>query len=122
VDILLKGRGVRLTAQTRRTAEHKLSKLDRPSWPDILRVEVEVMGEHNPRIVDKYHVQAAAVTPRRTFRAESGGPDVDSSLDRVVERLRRQISTYRSKRTTRPAGKAVRLESGGTSPEGSGAE
>ena len=117
MDVVMKGRGIRLTEQMRRAIEGKLAKLERRPRPGVLRVEVEVLGEPNPRVGLRYRVQVAAITARKTFRAEGGGPDVDSSLDQVIARIRRQISTYRSKRASRPPAKPGGLQSG-TGPEG----
>jgi len=50
------------------------------------------------------------VTPRRTFRSEAPGPTIEAALDLALERLERQISTYRSKREarlTRPASHTI---------------
>ncbi|HEY1331337.1 MAG TPA: HPF/RaiA family ribosome-associated protein [Actinomycetota bacterium] len=121
MDVVVKGRGIRLTEAMRHAVTTKLAKLERRPRPDVLRVEVEVLGEPNPRVGSRYRVQVAAVTARRTFRAEGGGPDVDSSLDQVVERIRRQIATYRGKKATRPPAKHGGLQSGagshGPAPE-----
>ena len=48
MDLVLKGRGVRITDQIRRTTEHKLAKISRLD-PRAQRIEVEVIEERNPR-------------------------------------------------------------------------
>jgi ribosomal subunit interface protein len=96
VDLILKGRGMRLTEQIRRTAEHKLAKLERVD-PRVQRLEVEITKEHNPRIDGSHRVEVAADTTRHVFRAEGSGSDVDSALDQAIQRLERQITSYRGK-------------------------
>ena len=49
MDLVVKGRGVRITDQIRKTAEQKLGKLARID-PRVTRLEVEVTKEPNPRI------------------------------------------------------------------------
>jgi len=100
VDLVLKGRGVRITEQLRRTAEQKVGKLTRLD-PRVTRLEVEVTKEPNPRIGGGHRVEVACTTPRRVFRAQAAGEDVTSALDQVIRRLERQISSYRGKLRSR---------------------
>jgi ribosomal subunit interface protein len=107
MDLVLRGRGIRITDKVRHAAEHKLGKLDRPRRPLVQRLEVEVIGERNPRIGQSHRVEVACETPHHTFRAVGTGTDVDSALDTAVSRLERQIATYRSKRATRSSAKGI---------------
>jgi ribosomal subunit interface protein len=104
VDLVLKGRGVRITDQIRKTAEHKTAKIERLE-PRVRRLEIELTLEHNPRIYGSHRVEMACDTARRVFRAAGTGKDVDTALDQVIERLERQITRYRGKlRDRRQAG------------------
>ena len=96
MDLVLKGRGVRITDQVRRIAEHKLAKVARVD-PRVRRLEVEITIERNSRIGGTHHVEVSCSSGRRVFRAEASGHDVDSALDQVVEHLDRQITSYRGK-------------------------
>ena len=115
MDLVLKGRGVRITDQVRRTAEHKLAKIERLQ-PRVVRVEVELFEERNPRIDGHHRVEIAADTSRETFRAEGAGPELESALDQVIDRLERQISTRRGKLRDRWTRRRNRLQSPRTSP------
>jgi ribosomal subunit interface protein len=99
LDLVLKGRGVRITDQIRKVAEHKLGKLGRID-PRVTRLEVEII-ERNPRTGGSHHVEVTCDTPRHVFRAEGSGHDVDSALDQVIAKLERQFSTYRGKLRSR---------------------
>jgi ribosomal subunit interface protein len=101
LDLVLKGRGVRITEHVRRAAEHKLARIQRLR---VRRLEVEIIGERNPRIDGRHRVEIAADTTNRVFRARGSGHDVDSALDQVVDRLERQISDYRGKMRGRRQG------------------
>jgi ribosomal subunit interface protein len=104
MDVVLRGRGLRITDQIRKVAEHKLGKLGRIE-PRVTRLEVEIIGERNPRIDGSHRVEVTCDTPRRVFRAQGSGHDVDTALDQVTARLERQLATYRGKlRNRRQAG------------------
>jgi ribosomal subunit interface protein len=96
VDVIVKGRGARITDQVRRMAEHKLAKLARFD-PRVRRVEVEIIDEGNPRIDGGHRVEVACDSARTVFRAAGSGSDVESALDQAVQRLERQITAHRGK-------------------------
>lgn len=107
MDLVLKGRGVRITDQIRKTAEHKTAKIERLE-PRVRRLEIEITLEHNPRIIGSHHVNVACDTARHVFRAAGSGHDVDTALDQVIQRLERQINSHRGKlRDRRKAGPMV---------------
>ncbi|HCO02821.1 MAG TPA: ribosome-associated translation inhibitor RaiA [Actinobacteria bacterium] len=117
MDLILKGRGMRVTDRIRETAEHKLSKLERLDHA-VSRIEVELIEEHNPRLGANHHrVEVACVSRRRTYRAEAAGRDVDSALAEVADRLERQISTQRGKLRHRLTRRPDGLQSSRTSSE-----
>lgn len=114
MDLVVKGRGDRVTGRTRSHVERKLSRLSRLD-PRLDRVEVEVIWETRGRIGGGHRVEASCRSGRRIFRASATGPDVDTAVDRLVERLERQITDDRSRRRSRMLGGANRLKSRGVS-------
>ena len=107
MDVILKGRGVRITEQVRKAAEHKLSKIGRLE-PRVRRLEVEFIEERNPRIDGHHRVEVTCDSVRRVFRAHGAGRDINTALDQVVERLEKQISSRRGRlRNRRHAGPMV---------------
>ena len=119
MDLVLKARGMRITDQIRRTAERKLSKVERLE-PRVVRLEVELIEERNPRIEGSHRVEVACETARETFRAEGSGPDVETALDEVIQHLERRISGHRGKVRRRWIRRGNRLQSPGTSPQEAG--
>ena len=104
MDLVLKGRGVRITEQMKKTAEAKLAKIERID-PRVSRVEVEVVLEHNPRIEGNHLVEVSCTRGRGVLRAHAAGRDLDGALDQVIARLERQLTSYRGKlRARRQAG------------------
>jgi len=104
MDLVLKGRGVRITEQMKKKAEAKLAKIQRID-PHVSRLEVEVILEHNPRIEGSHRVEVACTRDRGVLRAHAAGQDFESALDQTIERLERQLVSYRGKlRSRRQAG------------------
>jgi ribosomal subunit interface protein len=121
MELVVRGRGVRVTEQLRGTVRRKLDKLARIE-PRAVRVEVEVISERNPRQDGAKRMEATLETPRHTFRARAQARDVDLGLDQLVERLERQVRDHREKRRNQILDGANRLKSARTSPEGQTAE
>ena len=101
MEFAFKGRGIRPTDEIRRTAEHKLSRLGRME-PRATHLEVEVIARRNPRLAS-FLVEGALTTPRKTFRAHGEASDVPTAIDRLAERLERQVRDHHSRRRARPA-------------------
>jgi len=121
MDVVLKGRGTRITDHVRSAADRKLSRLAR-MHPGVVRVELEVITERNPRLGGIKRVEAALETPRKTFRAHAEGSDVDSAIDQVAEKLERQLRDHNTKRRTKLMTGASRLKSAKEAPGAVGSE
>lgn len=102
MDLTFTGRGVGVSDAVRETAEHKLASVSRLE-PRITRIDLEFISEHHPRLDGTTRVEAAVHVPRKTFRAEAEAADVPTALDRVVERLERQIRDQHGRRRRRMA-------------------
>jgi ribosomal subunit interface protein len=110
MEVVLKGRGARVAQRLRQVTEHKLARIERLE-PTLSRLEVVVSVEKNPRQGGLHRVEAAAATPRKTYRAHADATDVDSALDVVAERLERQILDHRNRRRARRNAGAGRVKS-----------
>ncbi len=121
MDVVLKGRGTRITDHLRSAAVRKLSRLARMQ-PRVVRVELEVITERNPKLGGIKRVEAAVATPRRTFRAHAESSDVDSAIDQVAEKLERQLRDDNTKRRTKLITGAGRLGSVKAGPGAGGSE
>src|SRR5262245_6508150 len=123
MELVLKGRGTRVAPRVRQVTEHKLGRLERIE-PALTRVEVVVIVEKNPRQGGLHRVEAAASTPRKTYRAHAGAQDVDAALDAVAERLERQILDHHTRRRAQRIEGAGRVKSAQTpqAEESEGAE
>ena len=97
MDLTFTGRGLPVTDEVRETAGHKLARLERME-PRTTRIDLEFIGEHYPAPDGVKRVQAALHIPRKTFRAHAEADDVPTALDRVAEKLERQLRDHHGKR------------------------
>lgn len=110
MDVLLKGRGIKVTDRMRELAGERLRRLERHD-PRVSRVELEVIAEPTPRIEGGFRVEAACETRRRVVRAHGSGPDVDAAFEQVAARLDRQLARYRGKLRSYLSRRGDRLQS-----------
>lgn len=115
MELVLKGRGDKITDQVRALAEHKLDRLSRLEH-EVTRCEVEITLEKNPRLGGAHHVEVSIDTPRKTFRAVADAKEVGSALDAVAEKLERQIRDHHKKRRSRLLAGAGRVKSAQARP------
>lgn len=97
----VKARNGHLSASVRAYAEKRLAKLDR-RLHDLTLVEVTLSREHNPSIADDHTADAVVHTKGPTLVARESAPTYEAALDRLVDKLERQIERYRDKRTHEP--------------------
>ena len=100
MDVVVQGRGTKVTDRIRGAAEHKLARLQRIE-PRCTRIDVRIIAEPNPQRVLARRVEGALETPRKTFRAHAEAPDVESAIDRLVDKLERQLRDHHGKRRAR---------------------
>jgi ribosomal subunit interface protein len=110
MDLVLNGRGARITDRVREAAAHKLGRLERME-PRVTRLQVEIISEKNPRLGGTHRVEASFDTPRRSFRATADAKDVDTALDQIAEKLERQIRDHHEKKRSRLIAGATRVKS-----------
>ena len=93
----VKGKNLEVSETMREYAEHKLGKLDR-QLHDLTLVEVELSVEKNPSIPDGQVAEATVWTKGPVLRAREASGDMQASIDRLTEKIERQIVRYREKR------------------------
>jgi len=82
----------------RQYAEEKLAKLDR-RLHDLTLVEVIFSREHNPSIADDHTVEAIVHTKGPHLVATESATTYEAAIDRLLDKLERQVERYRDKRT-----------------------
>jgi putative sigma-54 modulation protein len=97
----VKGHHEHVSDSARAYAEKRLGKLDR-RLHDLTLVELTLSREHNPSIADDHTADAVVHTKGPTIVAHESATTYEAAIDRVVEKLERQIERYRDKRTHEP--------------------
>jgi putative sigma-54 modulation protein len=82
----------------RKYAEAKFAKLDR-RLNDLTLVEVIFSREHNPSIADDHTVEAIVHTKGPHLVATESATTYEAAIDRLLDKLERQVERYRDKRT-----------------------
>ena len=119
MDLVVKSRKIPLTEQFRKSAQGKVARFSRLE-PRVVRIEIEVTPARSAHRGGLKRLDATLLTPRKTFRATAQAQDVELALDRLVDRLERQIRDYRTKRKNRFLGRSNRLKSSRSSSEAPG--
>lgn len=99
VNLILSGRGVDLDDSLRSYATEKLSRsqrfFERPGRR-IIKMEVELTQERNRHGIE-HRAEVIVTTPRETVRAHGEGPDHYAAIDKVSDRLERQLKRVKSR-------------------------
>jgi putative sigma-54 modulation protein len=96
MQIDIKGRNVPVTDELRMHAERRLSKVAR-QVSDLARLEIELFKERNPRVADCQVAECTLYLKGVTLRAHDSSPDMQHSLNLVVDELARQVKRHRDK-------------------------
>src|SRR5438105_13395028 len=94
----VKGKNVEVTDAIRAYAEQKLSKLDR-HLSDQARCELELAVEKNPSIAANHVAEATIWTKGPVIRAREASGDMRAAIDQLIEKVERQATRYREKRS-----------------------
>ncbi len=114
MDIVLNSRHCELTDRFRSHVEEKLARLEKHDHR-VIRVEVEVDKERNPRQADRaVRVELTAFSKGPVIRAEAAADDkmaaLDLALDRMATQMRRAADrrrVHRGRHTPTSVGKAL---------------
>ncbi|HET6728186.1 MAG TPA: ribosome-associated translation inhibitor RaiA [Jiangellaceae bacterium] len=91
MEIVLKGRRTEVPERFRRHVSDKLAKLERFARK-VIRIDVEVSKETNPRRSDESHrIELTVHSKGPVVRAEAAADDRYAALDLAVERLQTRL-------------------------------
>lgn len=97
----VKGKNVEVTPSIRDYAERKLGKLAK-QLSDQTQVELELSEHRNPSIAESQVAEATIFTKGPTLRARETSVDMKASIDRLADKLERQVKSYRERRVVEP--------------------
>lgn len=98
MNLILRTRGTDLNDRLREYAEDKLGRTER-IFGRIIKMEVELACEPNPRVKDGHRVEVTAKAPGETLRAHGGGADFYAAIDQAADRLERQLRRLKGRLT-----------------------
>jgi len=98
MQIVVKGKNMEVNERLRDFVEGKISKLSRV-LPSIAEAEVEFSKEKTKSAASRFIAQVTLKANGQLIRAEQSAGDTYSALDVVLDKLDRQITRYRTKRT-----------------------
>jgi ribosomal subunit interface protein len=91
VDVVVKGRHTEVGERFRTEAQAKLAKLAKLD-AKVIRIDVEVCEEHNPRLADhKSRVELTCRTRGPVVRAEAAASDPFAAFDLAVAKLESRL-------------------------------
>lgn len=90
------GRNIEITEAMRTYAEDKLEKLDRFS-DQIIDARVVMSYTNNESVGEPAKVEVQVNVPQGIIRAEESGQDTYAAIDKVVDKLERQIKRFKGK-------------------------
>jgi putative sigma-54 modulation protein len=100
MQIDVKGRNVHVTEEQRRRVERRLAKVSRQVSP-LARAEIELSMERKPSIADSAVAEVTLHLKGVTLRARECSPDMQHSINLVLDELARQVKRHREKRMHR---------------------
>ena len=100
MQIIVKGRHLDLTDPIKDYVDEKVRRIERYfEW--ATKVEAELSMERNPRIADNQIVEITIFANHGSvIRAKQGSPDMYTSVDKIVEKLQKQLKKYKEKLET----------------------
>ncbi|MGK5559088.1 ribosome hibernation-promoting factor, HPF/YfiA family, partial [Actinomadura kijaniata] len=114
MDIIVRGRHTEVNDRFRRHVDAKLAKIERLN-SKVIRVDVEVSEERNPRLADQRERVELTIRSRGpVIRAEAAADDrygaLDMALDKLEARLRRDADRRKPHHGSRGTAKLATME------------
>ncbi len=100
MEIQLFTRNMELTPRLQEYVEKKVSKLSR-YLPNITDVRVDLSVENTRSSAQRQVAQLTIRTPRVMLRAEERASDMFTAIDAALDKMRRQINRYKTRRQDR---------------------
>lgn len=103
MDILVKGRNISVTEALERYALEKVEKVSKFFDDDhsASRAEVELIHERNPANAEPEVAETTLFINGSVLKAREASPDMYASIDRMSDKLERQVRRYRGRQIDR---------------------
>lgn len=116
MDILVKGRNISVTEALERYALQKVERVSKffDDEKSVSRAEVELIHERNPAIPESEVAETTLFINGTVLKAREASEDMYASIDRMVDKLERQVRRYRGRQIDRWQGQ--RMKGGAPEP------
>jgi putative sigma-54 modulation protein len=103
VEILVKGRNIPVTEALERYASEKVERISRffDDERSDSRAEVELSHERNPSIPEPEVAEATLFINGSVLKAREASGDMYASIDRMADKLERQVKRFRGRQIDR---------------------
>jgi putative sigma-54 modulation protein len=103
MDILVKGRNISVTPALERYALEKVERVRKFFDADRSdsRAEVELAHERNPSVVEAEVAEATLFINGTVLKAREASEDMYASIDKMVDKLERQVRRFRGRQIDR---------------------
>ena len=97
MEFKIKSRNMDLNNELKDRAEKKIKDKMLKYFDKIIKIEVELTLEKNPKIALNNLIEVTVFTGGEVLRAESSGSDMFEAIDKVSNKLERLIKRFRDK-------------------------
>ena len=97
MELIVKGKNMDVPPAIKEYVSNKIGRLERFLEDQIMSAEVEFSAEKNPSIATGQTVEVTIYTKGPLIRAKETSVDMHASIDRVLDKLERQIKRYKNK-------------------------
>ena len=103
MDVLIKGRNIPVTEALERYASEKVKRVARffDDERSASRAEIELIHERNPSISEPEVAEATLFINGSVLKASEASEDMYASIDRMSDKLERQVKRYRGRQIDR---------------------
>src|ERR671928_1121523 len=103
MDILIKGRNIPVTEALERYAWEKVERVARffDDERSVSRAEIELIHERNPSISEPEVAEATLFINGAVLKAREATVDMYAAIDRMSDKLERQVRRYRGRQIDR---------------------
>lgn len=110
MDIAVKGRNISVTEALERYALEKVERVSKffDDEKSVSRAEVELIHERNPAIAESEVAETTLFINGTVLKAREASEDMYASIDRMSDKLERQVRRYRGRQIDRWQGQRTR--------------
>ncbi len=101
MEFKIKSKNMEIDDKIRQYAEKKIKDRVVKFLDKVIEIELKLTFEKNPRITENNLAEVTIYTAGTVIRAEDSGVDTYSAIDKVNEKLERQVKKFKDKRIQR---------------------